>query len=299
MLVAGMVVMGGASAWGVREGGANGEIIAQRWEEKGELAKAAMWWEAVATTMEAVSKPLAMDQIQRAEARKDVEKMRLMQQELKDVEAAIIAGRRRATADRARAKADEKDIDEEKVRVGRFLEQWVPYYPRALAFSWGRDRMQTRARDLAAQGRTVEALKVQEEHWRQCADWYEITAVKYYETRDAARCEHFKEVVSLLRAKAELYRKKGAEPGLDIGESVKRIEDELAGEGKPGQKLNLAKAIEIARKDERVARLGNARFTGWYQGACWLVMIQRGEREIGRVEVDDETGKVVDVRVGE
>ena len=122
--------------------------------------------------------------------------------------------------------------------------------------------------------------------------------MKYYETRDAQKVVHFKQVVSLLRKKADLYHRKEADLGLNIQKELREIDENLKVEQAPPHKLNLRKAIEIARRHPGLSDYGNARFSGWYQGAYWLVQLHRGDRHLGRVTVDDETGTVLDIKLG-
>lgn len=251
----------------------------------------------MAVTLAFVSKPLAEDMLKRARKANDFREVRQLQRDLAQIEELIQSTRKKAMENRAKAAKDEQGIDLEKKRIESYIDSFLQHYPHAMVSTWGLEKMRRRADGLRRKGDVKEALAIERRHWDKCADWYEATCLKYYKMRNEKKSAHFQEVVSLLRKKAGLYRKKAGDRDLDIRQQLSKIDESLRVAQAQPHNLSLDKAIEIVRKDPRMSRLKTAKFSGWWQGAYWCVMIHRGNREAALVTVADETGKVLDINL--
>lgn len=128
-------------AWAVREGWGNGKILAEQFERKGQWQKAALWRDAMAVTLEFVSKPLAEDMLKRARKTNDFREVRQLQRDLAQIEELIQSTRKKAAENRVKAAKDEQGIDLEKKRIESYIDSFLQHYPHAMVSTWGLEKM--------------------------------------------------------------------------------------------------------------------------------------------------------------
>ena len=307
----------------VYEGTANANMMIRRHERKGQFGKAALWREAAAKCLEMISVPLAEITIDYLQRSGNAEFVRDMKAEIADARERQRDHLRRAKLNWEKAKENTKELDAERVKIDKFIAEWVPHYPdRFYEFGTYRNVFRERIDELKEQGRFGDALLLEADASDMCARQYEEVTIKYF--RDRAEVEHDvslfdpekigdKSVVQESQGQLEAYQKVRDEhlrrsamlralakqnprswPAMadrkdfDVPQSKRKLTDD--------------KAIKLVRGDERVQQIleeyKDAREFAWFQGFCWTVSYySRGWVSLAIAFVDDENGEVTDVLI--
>jgi len=308
----------------VREGTANANMMIRRYERKEQFGKAALWREAAAECLEAISIPLTEIRLKYYQNHGNRELAEEASGELKDIEAQREEHLRRAKLNWEKVKESKEELGTEREKIAKFIAEWAPYYPdRFYQFGVYKNIFENRIESLKKEGKFESALIIAAEAAEMAAEQYTVVTIAYF-TRKAVEAEKagLKELAgryltqvadyekvrdnhlrraSMLRALAKQNPKTWPEEADKRDFNVPQSQ----------HKLTEKDVKELVRLDERVqeiigtsqcmfARLTDAKGLrlefAMFQGFGWTVAYYTsGWRNLGIAFVDDETGRVTDV----
>jgi hypothetical protein len=285
----------------VYEGTANANMMIRRYERRQQFGKAALWREAAAECLDAISIPLAKIMVEYCKRTGNVGCVREMQAEITDTKMRIDEHLRRAKENREKAKEDEEGLDAERVNIGKFIAEWVPHYPdRFYEFGIYRNVFRERIDELKELEKLGDALILEAEASDMCARQYEDVTVKYFRSKaKIAEAEAYQKLRDEHLKRSAMLRALAKENPKNWPAEADRRDFSPP---KTKHKLTADQAIRLARSDKKVKQVleknRNFREFAWFQGFCWTVAYySRDWGSLAIVFVDDEAGKVTDVLI--
>ena len=297
----------------VREGTANANMMIRRYERKKLFGKAALWREAAAECLDAISIPMTeimLKYYQRYGKRELAEKA---SSELKDIEAQRQEHLRRAKLNWEKVEESEETLNAERRKIAKFIAEWAPYYSdRFYQFGFYENIFENRIESLKKDGKFSTALIIAAEAAEMAAEQYTVVTIAYF-TRKAEQAEKsgLKELAEQYLAQSAAYQKvrdnhlKRASMLRALAKKhpkiwLNEVDKTDINVPQSQHKLTEKDVKNIARLDKRVQEiLGTPECVlefASFQGFGWMVAYYTGGwHNLGIAFVDDDTGKVTDV----
>ena len=297
----------------VYEGTANSNMMIRRYERKGQFGRVALWREVAAKCLDTISIPLAEITIEYCRRTGEAKIVRKMEAEIADAKVQREEHLKLARVNWEKAEEDEGQLDAERIKLDKFMAEWVPHYPdRFYEFGIYRNIFKERTDKLKERGQFSDALLVEADASDMCARQYNDVTIRYFQNRmkdaektgdtDMAQKQRlqmvaYQEVRDKHLGRSTMLRALARQNPTDWPAAASKIEFKV-----PESKRTLThdKAIKSARGHKTIKQIlkehKNAREFAWFQGFAWTVSYySRGWENLAIVFVDDETGKVTDV----
>jgi hypothetical protein len=317
----------------VREGAANANMMIRRYERKEQFGKAALWHEAAAECLDAISIPLTEIMLKYYQNHGNRELAEEASGELKEIEAQRQEHLRRAKLNWEKAEESKEELDAEREKIAKFIAEWAPYYPdRFYQFGVYKNIFENRIESQKKEGKFESALIIAAEAAEMVAEQYTVVTIAYF-TREAEQAE----ITHPLPPQPTPSPSRGGEDGRT---GLKKLAEQYLAQAAEYQKVrdnhlrraSMLRALakqnpktwpeeadkrdfnvpqsqhkltekdvkNLVRLDERVREILEMpecvlKFAT-FQGFGWTVAYYtQGWRNLGIAFVDDETGRVTDV----
>jgi len=299
----------------VREGTANANMMIRRYERKGQFGRAALWREAAAECLNAISIPLTEIMLKYYQRYGNKELAEKSRGEVKNIEAQRRKHLRRAKLNWEKAKESKKELKSERTKIAKFIAEWAPYYPdRFYQFGFYKNIFENRIESLKRDGKFSSALILAAEAAEMAAEQYTVVTIAYFTRKvEQAGKAGLKKLKEQYLAQAAVYREvrdnhlRRASMLRALAKQNPKIWPEEADKRdfnvpQSQHKLTEKDAKKLARSDKRVKEILETpkdvlEFAS-FQGFGWTVAYYtRGWDNLGIAFIDDETGKVTDVLI--
>jgi hypothetical protein len=292
-------------AHAMREGTANANIMIQRYEKRGDFARAALWRETAAECLEIISIPMAEILIRYYARNGKDELAEPARRELADIQKQRQYHLKQAKADWEKAgPVAETALGAERGRIAKFIATWVPVYPDRFyeygvyrAFFGAQIEKLKNARDYPA------ALNLEADAAEMCAEQYDRIPIAYFRAHAPERTAPYEKIRDAHRRRAALLRALARNNPVAWPPEADKVVPLDKGDLTPPKaetRLTPTQAIRIAGSGPRMKELLE-RHTGvheyaWFQGFAWTVSYyNHGWGNLAIVLIDDKTGRVIDV----
>ena len=318
----------------VREGTANAKVMIQRYEQEGDFAKAALWHEAAADCLKIISIPMTEIQIryylrQRKNALTDRSRG-----ELGDIKKRREYHLKAALThwERSKTEGSSAELEAERENIAQFISAWAQIYPnRFYYYGIYPSFFKVEQEIFKKKGDYAAVLNLEADAAEMCADQYNEITVAYFQgialDRDTVGGDvggeaisdqmgnrlsmvgedcvtQYEKIRDAHRQRAALLREiaEGKPKTLTI-EAGSVLRDLSLQSINPAPKLTPTQALGLADRDARIqehlkAHRGVHGYAS-FQGFAWFVSYyNHGWGNLGVALVDDETGTVLDILMG-
>ena len=192
----------------VREGTANANIMIQRYERRGDYARAALWREAAAECLEVISIPMTEILNRYAERHGRNTLAEIGRKELADIQKQRRYHLQLAQANRQRAKPlTDAELADEREKIAKFIATWVPVYPNKFyAFGIYRTFFQEQIELRRNASEYAAALNLEADAAEMRAEQYDRIPVAYFNEHSPEQAKPYEEIRDAHRRKAALLR---------------------------------------------------------------------------------------------
>ncbi len=299
----------GKPSFAIFEGSANADIFIRVYKQRGDYGCVALWHEAAAECYSLISIPLNDLSLKYYKRHGDEKWVKRAQKERDEILERQTFHLNRAKVAWEKSETEEGVLKKEREKIAKFKLNWLPHYPDRF-YEFGIYATYIREQQEKAEQKRdfKKVINLEVDAAEMVAAQYDLILIEngltHYEKIRDAYLQH----AVLLRTLAKRTNAKLPDASYingSVGRSIRHKQlisqvstAQIPTEKKPDEILQIAK-VDPRVKNQLTDQIGIREYA-WFQGFAWTVSFyNHGWGNLAIAIIDDKTGEVLDVLIGE